>query len=136
MADSDSALLEPLLLEEARGQGWSDERWTRSRVRVLIADRLGIFLSIRGVWELLLRHNWSCQQPVRRAVERDDAAVAGWLKETWAPGKATSLREISWSGWARTTAWPLCSREDFDDEFGDLLYAADWYVVSGGGHRQ
>ncbi|MEW2085764.1 winged helix-turn-helix domain-containing protein [Streptomyces sp. NPDC005283] len=85
-----------------------------------------------GWWELLLRHNWSCQQPVRRAVERDDAAVAGWLKETWAPGKATSLREICWSGWARTTAWPLCSREDFDDEFGDLLYAADWYVVSGG----
>ncbi|WP_245873316.1 helix-turn-helix domain-containing protein [Streptomyces phaeoluteigriseus] len=40
-------------------------------------------LSIRGVWELLRRQGWSCQQPARRAVERDDAAVVGWVKESW-----------------------------------------------------
>ncbi|MGW1780456.1 helix-turn-helix domain-containing protein [Streptomyces sp. NPDC002143] len=47
-----------------------------SRVRLLIADQLGVSLSVCGVWELLRRHGWSYQQP-RRAVERDDAAVAG-----------------------------------------------------------
>ncbi|MER5399855.1 winged helix-turn-helix domain-containing protein [Streptomyces sp. NPDC002599] len=34
-------------------------------------------LSIRGVGELLRRHGWSCRQSARRAVERDEAAVAG-----------------------------------------------------------
>nr|AEM44213.1 transposase [uncultured bacterium] len=29
------------------------------------------------------RHGWSCQMPARRAVERDEAAVTGWVKETW-----------------------------------------------------
>ncbi|WP_407289133.1 winged helix-turn-helix domain-containing protein [Streptomyces sp. BP-8] len=50
-----------------------------SRVRTLIAHTLGIDLSIREVWELLRRHGWSCQQPARRAIERDEGAVAGWI---------------------------------------------------------
>ena len=68
--ERDFAVLEPLLLEGAMALGWADERWTLSRVRLLIADQLGVSLSIRGVWELLRRHGWSCQQPARRAVER------------------------------------------------------------------
>ncbi|MFI1760060.1 MULTISPECIES: winged helix-turn-helix domain-containing protein [unclassified Streptomyces] len=47
---------------------------------MLIADHLAVSLSIRGVWELLRRRGWSCQQPGRRAVERDEAAVASWVK--------------------------------------------------------
>ncbi|MFD7409511.1 winged helix-turn-helix domain-containing protein [Streptomyces sp. NPDC059866] len=39
-------------------QGWADERWTLSRVRLLIADQSGA-LSVRGVWEVLRRHGWS-----------------------------------------------------------------------------
>ncbi|WP_443049049.1 winged helix-turn-helix domain-containing protein [Streptomyces sp. NBC_00316] len=31
----------------------------------------------------LIRKGWSCQAPARRAVERDDEAVAGWFKEVW-----------------------------------------------------
>ncbi|KPI11608.1 hypothetical protein OV450_8448 [Actinobacteria bacterium OV450] len=48
--DSDFAVLEPLLLDGAMAEGWADERWTLSRVRMLIADQLGGSLSIRGVW--------------------------------------------------------------------------------------
>ncbi|MGP3987743.1 winged helix-turn-helix domain-containing protein [Streptomyces sp. 3N207] len=32
---------------------------------------------------MLGRHGWTCQVPARRAIERDEAAVAGWVKETW-----------------------------------------------------
>ncbi|MCL7429856.1 winged helix-turn-helix domain-containing protein [Streptomyces sp. YS415] len=39
------------------------------------------------MWELLRRHGWSWQQPARRAIERDEAAVAGWVKETWPRAK-------------------------------------------------
>ncbi|MFE6849105.1 winged helix-turn-helix domain-containing protein [Streptomyces sp. NPDC057686] len=99
--DNDFAVLEPLLLDGAMAEGWADERWTLSRVRMLIADQLGVPLSIRGVWELLRRHGWSCQQPARRAVERDDAAVAGWVKETWP--RAKPPRRGSGHGWSSRT---------------------------------
>lgn len=81
--DGDFAMLELLLLEGAMAQGWAEERWTLSRVRLLVADQQGVSLSVHSVWELLQRHGWSCQQPARRAAEPDDAAVAGWVKETW-----------------------------------------------------
>ncbi|MEU7510288.1 winged helix-turn-helix domain-containing protein [Streptomyces lavendulae] len=29
------------------------------------------------------RGGWSRQAPARRALERDDAAVASWMKDTW-----------------------------------------------------
>lgn len=38
--DSDFALLERLLLQEAKAHGWPDERWTLYRIHVLIANRL------------------------------------------------------------------------------------------------
>lgn len=101
---SDFAVLEPLLMEGAMAQGWADERWTLSRVQLLIADQLGMSLSIRGVWELLRRHGWSSQQPARRAIERDDSAVAGWVKEAWP--KAKPPRRRSGHGWSSRTKPP------------------------------
>lgn len=38
---------------------------------------------VQGVRKLLVRNGWSCQVPARRAIERDDAAVAGRVKEVW-----------------------------------------------------
>ncbi|MFD5268843.1 winged helix-turn-helix domain-containing protein [Streptomyces sp. NPDC058335] len=101
VGDSDFAVLETLLLDGAVARGWADERWTLSRVRVLIGDQWGMSLSIRGVWELLRRQGWSCQQPARRAVERDDAAVAGWVKESWP--RAKPPRRRSGHGWSSRT---------------------------------
>ncbi|MFF0476487.1 winged helix-turn-helix domain-containing protein [Streptomyces sp. NPDC004284] len=39
--------------------------------------------TVEGTWLRLKRHGWFWQQPVRRAVERDQAAVVVWKKETW-----------------------------------------------------
>lgn len=102
--DQDFAVLERLLLAGAMAQGWADERWTLARVRLLVADQLSVSLSIHGVWELLRRHGWSCQQPTRRAIERDDAAVAGWLKETW-PRAKPKTGKLGLSGLARGLTW-------------------------------
>ena len=86
------AVLEEQLLKGAASHGWPDERWTLSRVRALIAHTLGVDLSVPGVWGLLRRHGWSCQQPARRAIERNEAAVAGWIKETWPSAKQPPRR--------------------------------------------
>ncbi|WP_251096657.1 winged helix-turn-helix domain-containing protein [Streptomyces sp. Caat 7-52] len=60
---------------------------------------------MQGVAALLKRHGWSCQVPDRRAVEWDEAAVAGWAKETWphvegpwwrsVPGSSSRTRRAS-----------------------------------------
>ncbi|MEU0626868.1 winged helix-turn-helix domain-containing protein [Streptomyces sp. NPDC005989] len=48
-----------------------------------IGRRFHLTYTIQGVRKLLVRNGWSCQVPARRAIERDDDAVAGWVKEVW-----------------------------------------------------
>jgi Winged helix-turn helix len=37
--------------------------------------------TVEGTWKLMRRHGWSCQVPVRQAMERDEEAVAVWKAE-------------------------------------------------------
>lgn len=64
-------------------QGWPDQTWTLARIKTLIGRRFHRSYTIQGVAALLKRQGWTCQIPARRALERDEAAVAGWVKETW-----------------------------------------------------
>ncbi|MFJ2158114.1 winged helix-turn-helix domain-containing protein [Streptomyces sp. NPDC087856] len=54
-----------------------------ARIKILVGRRLHRSYTIQGVAALLKRHGWTCQIPARRALERDETAVAGWGKETW-----------------------------------------------------
>ncbi len=85
LSDELFAVLEQELAKGAVAHGWPDQTWTLSRIKTLIGRRFHKSYTVQGVAVLLKRHGWSCQVPARRAVERDDAAVAGWVKETW-PG--------------------------------------------------
>ncbi|MER8002570.1 winged helix-turn-helix domain-containing protein, partial [Streptomyces sp. NPDC095613] len=49
----------------------------------LIGRRFHKSYTIQGVAALLRRHGWTCQVPARRAIERDENLVDGWVKETW-----------------------------------------------------
>lgn len=54
-----------------------------SRIKTLIGRRFHKSYTVQGVAALLKRHGCSCQAPALRAIERDEAVVAGWMKETW-----------------------------------------------------
>jgi len=79
-----------------------DQRWTLKRIRTLIGRLFHVGYTVEGVWKLMKRHGWSCQVPVRRAVERDEEAIAVWKQEvwpqvkpwqrTWAPTSASKTR--------------------------------------------
>jgi len=74
--------------ELARGplvHGWDgdDQRWTLKRVKTLIGRLFRLGYTVPGVWKLLKRHGWSAQVPRRRALERDDGAIAVWKREVW-----------------------------------------------------
>lgn len=75
--------LEAALALGAAAHGWPDERWTLARIRTLIGRMFHKSYTGPGVCLLLHRHGWSPQVPARRAVQRDDKAVATWVKETW-----------------------------------------------------
>lgn len=64
--------------------GWvEDQRWTLARIRMVIKKLFRVDYSLAGVWALLHRMGWTPQTAAHRAVERDDAAIATWVKETW-----------------------------------------------------
>jgi transposase len=80
-------------LEDALDEGpavhgfGDDQRWTLARVSDLIARLFHIRYTLRGTANILYRLGWSVQVPKHRAVERDEAAIAVWRKETWPAGK-------------------------------------------------
>ena len=65
-----------------------DQRWTLGRIKTLIGKLFHVGYTVEGVWKLMRRHGWSCQVPVRQAMERDDDAVAVWKAEVWPDIKA------------------------------------------------
>jgi transposase len=80
-----------------------DQRWTLGRIKTLIGKLFHVGYTIEGTWKLMRRHGWSCQVPVRQAMERDEQAVAVWKAEvwpglkarrgTWAPSSASRTRQ-------------------------------------------
>jgi len=83
LSDELFAALEAELDKGPAAHGWPDQKWTLGRIKTLIGRRFHKSYTEQGVRNLLIRHGWSWQVPARRAVERDDAAVAAWVKETW-----------------------------------------------------
>src|SRR5690242_2840647 len=91
--------LEAELRKGPLAQGFAhDQRWTLGRVKTLIGRLLHVGYTIEGTSKLLRRHGWSCQVPVRRAMERDEEAVAVWKAEVWPDIKAPRAT------WAPTSA--------------------------------
>jgi transposase len=56
--------------------------WRREAVGDLIAQRFGIGLSVWTVGRYLRKWGFTPQKPLRRAYERNPAAVRRWLRES------------------------------------------------------
>ncbi|MEU8952447.1 winged helix-turn-helix domain-containing protein [Streptomyces sp. NPDC048489] len=83
LSDELLAVLDRELAKGAVAHGWPDQAWTLSRVKTLFGRRFHKSYTVQGVASLFKRRGWSCQVSARRAIERDETAVAGWVKETW-----------------------------------------------------
>ena len=71
--------------KDPRQYGLDYGLWTRRIVQKMIADKLGVELGLTAVGRLLASLEITPQKPLRRAYERDPAAVKLWVEETY-PG--------------------------------------------------
>ena len=74
-------------------QGYSTSLWTTERVAALIEQECGVRYHPGHVWRMLRRLGWSCQQPVGKARERNEKAIAHWKKVTWPEVKKDAARQ-------------------------------------------
>lgn len=78
------ARLERLLCDGAQQAGYATDLWTLRRVADLIEKRFGIHYGLTGARRLLLRRlRWTWQKPERRAIERNEQAIARWKRTVW-----------------------------------------------------
>lgn len=82
LSDKLFAKLEAALDLGAKAHGWPDERWTLARIKTLIGRMFRKSYTEAGACLLLHRH--CCPRRFRPgALQRDDEAVATWVRETW-----------------------------------------------------
>jgi transposase len=73
--------------------------WTRAAVASLIAREYGIAVSLVTVGRYLWAWGLSPQKPVRRAYERNDAAITRWLKQEYPAIARQARREKATIYW-------------------------------------
>jgi transposase len=81
-----------LLLRGPKAAGFDTELWTLNRVAKVIRRKFKVRYHPGHVWKLLTQLGWSCQKPERRAVQRDEAAIAHWKRYVWPQIKKKAKR--------------------------------------------
>ncbi|HET8547427.1 MAG TPA: winged helix-turn-helix domain-containing protein [Bryobacteraceae bacterium] len=76
--------LEAILRAGPEKTGFTNGLWTLDRIGEVIRNEFRIDYHAGHVWWILRRKlGWSCQRPVGRARERNEAAIRQWKEETW-----------------------------------------------------
>ena len=81
--------LETALLRGPTAWGFPTHLWTLQRVARVIWKVCHVRYHPRHVWRVLRALGWSRQRPARRARERDEAAIAHWMRRRWPQVKKT-----------------------------------------------
>src|SRR5579862_6485134 len=78
--------------KDPRQHGFDFGLWTRLVVRKLIAEKFGANLCVTAVGKLLAKLGLTPQKPLKRAYERDPAAIEAWKSDIY-PGLAKRAKK-------------------------------------------
>jgi transposase len=73
--------------------GFRGQVWTCARVAKVIEWEFGVRYHKDHVGRLLKDLGWTPQQPIKRAIQRDEAAIRRWREETWPELRRRARRE-------------------------------------------
>ncbi len=84
LSDQQPHRIDQALRQGARTHGFDTDHWTLARVTSVIEQVTGVAYHPGHVWKLLRRRlHYRLQRPARRAVERNERAIARWVAEDW-----------------------------------------------------
>jgi transposase len=83
----EKAQLVTVLEQGAPAHGFAGQLWTCRRIAVMIQQHFGVSYHRAHVSRLMAALGWTPQKPTRKAIQRDEAAIAVWPQETWQPIK-------------------------------------------------
>jgi len=72
-----------MLVEGPLPAGYSTDLWTLQRISRIIRRHFGVTYHRCHVWKLLTSLGLSCQKPERRALQRNEEAIARWKRQKW-----------------------------------------------------
>lgn len=72
-----------LLVKGPLACGYRTDLWTLPRIAEQIARRWHVRYHPGHVWHLMRGLGWSCQKPERRALQRNEPAIAHWKRYVW-----------------------------------------------------
>jgi transposase len=75
--------LPKILAVGAQRYGYPNDLWTTRRIAAVIKRELRIDYHPAHVSRILAELGWSYQKPERRAVERNEGAIAHWKRYRW-----------------------------------------------------
>ena len=95
--------LEQILVAGPERSGFPNGLWTLDRIAEVVRKQFGVKYHAGHVWWILRRKmGWSCQRPVGRARERNEAAIADWQDNSWpALKKKPEKKGGSSSSWTK-----------------------------------
>jgi transposase len=99
LSDSQLDAVRQALRQGAHSHGFDTDHWTLARVASVIEQTTGVAYHPGHVWKLLRRRlGWRLQRPTRRAVERDEQAIARWVETDWPriPGQTPAVVGPCW----------------------------------------
>src|SRR4051794_19426561 len=82
-----------LLWHGPEAYGFRGQVWTCARVAKVIEWEFGPRYHKDPVGRMLKGLGWTPQQPIRRAIQRDDEAIRRWREETWPGLLRRAIRE-------------------------------------------
>jgi transposase len=72
-----------ILVKGAPFEGYATDLWALPRIARVICKHFRVRYHPGHVWWLMKGLRWSCQKPERRALERDEEAIARWKRHKW-----------------------------------------------------
>ena len=93
LTDQQKRLIPEFLWHGPEAYGFRGQAWTCARIALVIEEEFGVRYHKDHVGRLLQELGWTPQQPIKRAIQRDEGAIESWRTGVWPDLRKRAQRE-------------------------------------------